>query len=86
MTVTFYLRFTTKPGQHLFISGDSDFLGSDVLDDAVPLQYYNEELWRVSFEVEAKDYVEEITYRYLLQFEDSSRIGEGENHRNIILS
>ncbi|MEO7801938.1 MAG: 4-alpha-glucanotransferase [Ginsengibacter sp.] len=86
MTVTFYLRFSTKPGQHLFISGDSDFLGSDVTDDAVPLHYFNEEFWCVSLEVEAKDYTEEITYRYLLQFEDSSRIVEGENHRNILLS
>lgn len=86
MTVTFYLRFSTKPGQQLFISGDSDFLGSDVLDNAIALQYHNEQFWRITFEADAKDYTEEITYRYLLQFEDGSKIVEGENHRTLLFS
>ncbi len=80
------MKFSTQPGQQLFISGDCDFLGFDILDDAASLQYYNDEFWRFSFEVNAKDYPEEINYRYLLQFEDGSRVIEGENHHSLLLS
>ncbi len=48
MTIHFYLRFHTNLGQTLLVSGDTEALGNDKMDKAIPLKYYNHEFWHGS--------------------------------------
>src|SRR5260221_8377817 len=48
MTLTFRLRFRTHVGQSLFITGNHELLGGGAIENAVPLQYLNEEFWQAT--------------------------------------
>ncbi len=45
MTVCFYLRYQTKLGQSLFVSGDIDALGNENAENAFALSYFNNDFW-----------------------------------------
>jgi len=51
--VTFHLKFHTTFGQDLFIVGNHPLLGNNDPAKAIPLQYFNEEYWVVSFDFTA---------------------------------
>lgn len=75
MKITFRLRYFTRFGQSLFITGNHDRLGAGQAEQAVPLQYLNEEAWQVTidFPDEADD-AGAFSYHYLLRQADGSTV------------
>jgi len=55
MKVHFYLRFHTKPGQELYISGNTRSLGSREEAKALGLSYMNDEFWHGSIEADPEE-------------------------------
>ena len=83
MTIHFYLRFHTRFGQSLFVSGNIDALGYEKFDAAFPLSYLNDEFWHGSIDVSGISEIGEINYTYLLRHEDGIQIIDGEINRVI---
>jgi 4-alpha-glucanotransferase len=71
MIVHFYLRFYTKVGQNLFVSGNCDSLGNNDTGKAFPLRYLNNDYWVGEIELTAKDKISRLVqYKYILQTTD----------------
>jgi 4-alpha-glucanotransferase len=69
--IIFQINFHTQLGQQLFITGDHPLLGNDETEQAVPLQYFNEEYWYLVLDLGAADIVDrDIQYHYLLKNAD----------------
>lgn len=86
MLLNFYLRFSTRYGQSLYVSGNHSILGDNDLTNAVPLQYFNEEFWYAHVEVEdAAIGAIDIEYRYVLREDNGNEIVEWGNDRIIDL-
>ena len=86
MILHFYLRYSTKYGQSLFVSGNVLFLGNDDNTKSFALTYLNEQLWHGSIEVDSKTIPEPFTYRYLLQEENGDQVPEFGDDRIIDIS
>lgn len=67
--IIFQLRFHTHFGQEIFITGDHPLLGNNDPSQAVPLQYFSDELWYLSLDV-AGAIEKKITYHYILRNAD----------------
>src|SRR6185503_18812721 len=50
--IVFQLKFRTRPGENLFITGDHEVFGENDINKALPLQYLNEEMWVASFDID----------------------------------
>jgi 4-alpha-glucanotransferase len=88
MKLHFYLRFNTKPGQALFVSGNIPELGLEhTQNPPVPvlLRYMNAEFWQLSVDLMNIPHFP-IQYHYLLGMEDGSMISEWGNDRVIPFS
>lgn len=73
MRVTFQLRYHTHPGQTLWLTGNHEILGNDEVASAIPLDYLNDQFWRVHLVLpKATAPNQEISYRYLLRQADGS--------------
>ena len=73
--IVFQLKFNTQKGQNLFILGDHFLLGNGILENAVPMQYFNEEFWVATIELPTNDISTKIiTYNYVLKNADGSTI------------
>src|SRR5215213_9559639 len=83
--IHFYLRFHTKFGQSLHISGNIEAFGSHDTAKAFPLQYLNEDFWHATLEVDAAA-VARIQYNYFLRTDDNEIIEEWGNDRIIDIS
>ena len=81
MKIDFYLRFRTKFGQKLAISGNFTAAGEE---EVLPLQFLNEEFWHTSIDIDTKA-VPALHYRYIFTTEEAEVITEAERHRNILL-
>ncbi len=68
--LNFQLRFHTAHGQNLFITGAHPLLGANDVEQAVPMQYFNEEFWNAEIEWPAND--APVCYNYLLKNADGS--------------
>ena len=68
MTLNFYIRFNTKFGQIIYVSGNTAALGNNDSNKAIPLQYINDQLCHCQVEISA-DTVNagSIDYRYILK-------------------
>jgi 4-alpha-glucanotransferase len=64
MKLQFYLRFHTKVGQSLWISGNTEELGNDDPVKALPMEFLNEEFWEAQVEIKRKDLHNNIRYKY----------------------
>ena len=84
MKIEFYLRFRTRYGQAVFVSGNTSSLGNGDAAQAFPLQYLNDEFWYGALEVDPAA-ANTLHYRYLFQNENGETIPEGERHRTIDL-
>ncbi|HUS03721.1 MAG TPA: 4-alpha-glucanotransferase, partial [Chitinophagaceae bacterium] len=82
MTIFFYLRYNTRFGQSLYISGNYEALGNNKPLDGLPLSYLNEEFWFGTIEIAVKD-PQIITYRYILREEESVDIFDADKNRTI---
>lgn len=85
MKIQFYLRFHTHPGQNLFITGQTDALGNQVLEQAVSMEFYNESFWNTQLEIDSADNPK-IQYSYFLKNEDGTIVMEWGNDRVIDIS
>lgn len=83
MTIHFYLRYHTRYGQTIFVSGNIDALGNDIPAAAFALSYLNEEFWYGTIEIPDKKKEDEINYRYILQEEGSADILDADKDRTI---
>ncbi|MFT3678798.1 MAG: 4-alpha-glucanotransferase [Ferruginibacter sp.] len=84
MTLNFYIRFSTRFGQALYLSGSHTELGNDDIAKAIPLQYFNENFWHVQVELPGADFTSlAIEYRYVLREKDGYEIVEWGNDRVI---
>lgn len=83
MLLNFYLRFSSRLGQSLCVSGSHSSLGDNQLNAAIPLQYFNDEFWHLQLEIEeSPDTALPIEYRYLLR-EEGKEVVEWGNDRII---
>ncbi|HEV2437990.1 MAG TPA: 4-alpha-glucanotransferase [Verrucomicrobiae bacterium] len=84
MTLTFKLRFHTRYGQSLWLTGDHEILGGGEVERATPLRYLDQEFWQASITLpkEAATNVE-IHYNYVLREADGLAIQDWGNGRAI---
>ncbi len=86
MKLQFYLRYHTKYGQTLWITGNNDYLGNNDPDKAVQLDYLNEDFWVCKIEIKKKDIDKNISYKYILKNEDGELSFEWGNDREVEIS
>lgn len=66
--ITFKIRYSTRFGQKIFISGNHSLFGNDNLDNALPLLYIDNEFWGVTIKIKNPETInQQIRYNYLLQ-------------------
>lgn len=70
--LNFQLRFHTKHGQNLFITGTHPLLGGGIIEQAIPMQFFNEEIWTANIQWAAEKTDETIYYNYVLKNADGS--------------
>ena len=83
MILHFYLRYSTKFGQSLFVSGNTPLLGFDDITKAFSLTYLNDQLWHGSIELADGEQANTIAYRYILHGEAGETVTEFGNDRII---
>ncbi|MEI2737355.1 MAG: 4-alpha-glucanotransferase [Chitinophagaceae bacterium] len=86
MKLQFYIRFHTRFGQRLLITGNTEELGNNDLAKALPLEYLNDEFWSGSIEIKKKELEKSIFYKYILKNEDGELLYEWGNDRQIDIS
>ncbi|MCU7551576.1 4-alpha-glucanotransferase [Chitinophagaceae bacterium LB-8] len=84
MKINFLIRFSTKFGQNLSITGNIPALGLNKLENALPMSYLNENYWQATIELKSGGQ-ESIQYRYIFQTETGENILEGEQERILFL-
>lgn len=82
MKIQFYLRFHTRFGQSIWITGNIDELGNNDSRQAFPMTYLNEEFWQGSIEIKKKGLPENFSYNYLLKNEDGEILQEWGHDRS----
>ncbi|HEX2532205.1 MAG TPA: 4-alpha-glucanotransferase, partial [Chitinophagaceae bacterium] len=80
MKIDFFLRFHTKFGQQLALTGSIPELGGGDPGQALALAYYNEECWHLSVDIDPEQHPE-FRYRYLFTDTDGSTARDGETER-----
>lgn len=85
MKILFYLRYHTKYGQSLWVSGNTEELGNNDPAKALPLSYLNQEFWNGTVTIKKKGLQKPVVYKYLLKNEDGSFVQEGDSDRIIEL-
>ncbi|MDB5195846.1 MAG: 4-alpha-glucanotransferase, partial [Flaviaesturariibacter sp.] len=85
MKIDFYLRFQTKFGQSLAVTGNLLSLGDNDPQKALPLQFLNQDFWYTSIEVDESEH-ESLHYHYIFTNEYGEVIPEGEKDRVVAIS
>ena len=84
MKIDFYLRFHTKFGQSLAISGNLPVLGGDEQAKALPMSFLSDELWQASIEIDPAE-TDILQYRYIFIDENGEIKEEAEKERFVEL-
>ena len=82
MVIQFYLKFTSKPGQSLFVTGNVSALGNNDITKAIPLSYLNQNLWLGNIEFENDS--NEIAYQYVLREADGTYQFDADKNKTLI--
>jgi 4-alpha-glucanotransferase len=85
MIVHFLVRFYTKTGQYLSISGNAEALGNNDHAAALKMEYLNNDFWQVTTEIDQVQHPK-IQYQYILTNADGFEVIEWGNDRVIDLS
>lgn len=85
MRIQFYIRFSTRFGQSLLITGNTAALGNNDPGKALLLKYLNNEFWHGEVEVDPADAVK-IQYQYLFLQEDGTLVYERNDRKQIDIS
>ena len=83
MILHFYLRYETKFGQTIFVSGNVPELGNGDITKPLTLTYLNDQLWHGSVQIDEKHIANPVCYKYLLTDEDGELYIEFGNDRII---
>jgi 4-alpha-glucanotransferase len=83
MKLQFYVHFSTKFGQQLWITGNIDELGNNDPAKALLMDYLNEEFWHTTIEIRRKDFSKSISYKYILKNEDGEMLAEWGDDRMV---
>ncbi len=84
MKLTFRLRFHTKVGQSLFLTGNHELLGGGRSDRAVPLHYLNADFWQAILKLPGDATPKAaITYNYVLRNADGLTVQDWGSDRVI---
>ena len=83
MILHFYLRYSTKFGQTLFVTGNNPLLGNDDMAKPFPLTYLNDQLWHGTIDINNTSLLAPIIYKYILVDENGDRVTEFGNDRII---
>ncbi len=76
MLFHFYIRFATKYGQSLCLSGNCPALGNDDIQKAVPMQYFNNEYWHTTVNIPGAADADTISYKYILRNAEGAEVVE----------
>lgn len=85
MKISFFLRYYTVMGEQLLITGNNKYLGDNKPENAVALQWYNNDFWMASVDF-PDDFDDNIHYKYILKDTKGIQIFDGEENRYINLS
>lgn len=68
--LNFFIRFHTEFGQTLHISGEHEIFGNNDINNALPMQYWNEEFWTATIELNISTVpLQGIVYNYVVKNE-----------------
>lgn len=85
MKISFYLKYSTVFGEELFILGNNKFLGDNDPSQLIPLEWYNEDFWRVIIDF-PEGFGDFVHYKYILKDKKGIQIFDGEENRYINIS
>src|ERR1700730_4784081 len=87
MRIHFYVRFSTKQGQDLFICGNIPELGyqNKLITQPVLMHYKNQDFWEITVDLASMP-VDPVQYYYQIRMEDGSVVHEWGNDRQIRIS
>lgn len=84
MKLQFFIRFHTKFGESLWLSGDINELGTNDPSRALPMEYLNDQLWYITIEIDKKDLQKNgLCYKYYYKNKEGELIGEWGRDRSI---
>lgn len=88
MKLQFFVRFQTKHGQQLKISGNIPVLGSGDITRSLPMHYYNDQFWHAILEIPEGSISEQesFNYQYILIQEGAETVMEWGHDRIVELS
>ena len=86
MIIHFYLRFHTRFGQNIFVTGNIEAIGNGDPVEAFALSYLDKESWYGTIQVKDTKEPVKLRYRYLLREEGSVDVLDAENDRIIDIS
>lgn len=72
----FNIRYSTRPGQTLWLLGNIPELGKNKPEAALCLQYLNQEFWQLNVPVTLSAKKNKIQYQYLLKGDDGQLVAE----------
>ena len=85
MKLNFYLRYHTRPGESLSITGNIEELGNDEISAAIPMQYLNNDFWCLSITT-SESARGMLHYHYIFNGQDGSQLKDMGKDREIDLS
>lgn len=81
MKLQFYIRFRTAFGESLWLGGNHPLLGSDQPENALAMEYLNEDYWKAEITIDRKDLKTALRYKYYFQNKEGARVAEWGNDR-----
>lgn len=81
----FFLRFNTRYGQSIWVTGNIKELGNNDITKAVALEYLDDEFWHGTLTIDDSSEHKSISYKYFLKNEDGEFVFEWGNDRTIPL-
>lgn len=84
--IQFNIRYTTHPGQTLWLLGNLPELGKNKPAAALCLRYVNQHFWQLEVPVSLSSQQTKLHYRYLLKGEDGQPVAEWGSDRIVSLS
>ena len=82
MTIHFYIRFYTRPGESLSVTGNTDELGNNNIDKALPLNWLSNDLWTGTVTINDPQ-TDTIQYSYIYKGADGYRVQEWNDNKSI---
>ncbi len=85
MTIHFYIRFYTRPGESLYVTGNTDELGNNDPEHAFPLTWLNHDMWTGTITINNPQ-TDTIQYSYIYKGIDGSQVQEWDDNKHISIT